>query len=168
MPINDVMRAFTMFADGFGKLGDCSELGLPKITVKSEEFRPGGADVPVEVDLGLEKLEATFTLSAFDAQIMGLVAVGPGNDKQFTFRGSLASEDGTEKGVLVKMTGSLAESDPGSWKAGDAAELKGRIAIKYYKLAIGDAVIHEIDINGLKRVINGVDVLAQRRINLGL
>jgi P2 family phage contractile tail tube protein len=42
------------------------ELTLPKLTLKTEEFRNGGMDAPIEVEMGMEKLESEFTLTRFD------------------------------------------------------------------------------------------------------
>ncbi|GEM_PF-3949036 len=41
----------------------CSQfsLTLPKLALKMEEFRPGGIDMLIETDLGMEKLELSFT-----------------------------------------------------------------------------------------------------------
>ena len=166
--VENVLRNFTMFADGWGKMGNVEELTLPKLTLKTEEYRGGGMDVPVEIDLGLEKMEAEFTLTSFDDQVLSLFGLGPGNDRQFTFRGSLASEDGVKRGVVVRMFGLLSEIDPGNWKTGEKSELKGKIAVKVYKLHVGDRLIHHIDaLNGI-RIVNGVDVMADVRAHLGL
>jgi P2 family phage contractile tail tube protein len=157
-----------MFADGWGKMGNVEELNLPKLSLKMEEYRGGGMDVGVDIDLGMEKLEAEFTLTSFDPQVLSLFGLGPGNDKLFTFRGSLASEDGTKRPVICRMSGLLSEADPGNWKTGDKAELKGKISIKTYKLIIDDRLIHHIDAMNGVRVINGADVTADIRAHLGL
>ncbi len=166
--VENVLRNFTMFADGWGKMGNVEELTLPKLSLKMEEYRGGGMDVPVDIDLGMEKMEAEFTLTSFDAQVLSLFGLGPGNDRQFTFRGSLASEDGTRRGVIVRMFGLLSEVDPGNWKTGEKAELKGKISLKVYKLTVGEQLIHHIDaMNGI-RIINGADVMADVRAHLGV
>jgi P2 family phage contractile tail tube protein len=40
--------------------------------------------------------------------------------------------------------------------------------VTYYKLEVGGEMIYEIDPTGMKRVINGVDQLADQRRDLGL
>ena len=166
--LEDILRNFTMFADGWGKMGNVEELTLPKLALHMEEYRGGGMDVPVEVDLGMEKLEAEFTLTSFDAQVLSLFGLGPGNDRQYTFRGSLASEDGKKTPVVVRMFGMLAEAEPDNWKPGEKSTLKGRIGIKVYKLHVGERLIHHIDALRGIRIINGVDVMADVRAHLGL
>ena len=47
-----VLRGFDVFVDGRGYAGKVEELELPKLSIKTEEFRAGGMDVPVELDMG--------------------------------------------------------------------------------------------------------------------
>ena len=97
------------------------EIELPKLTVKTEEFRAGGMDAPVELDMGMEKLESTLTLSGVDRELLKLWGVAPGNLTPLTVRGSLQSEDGTVTSVEVRLRGHVKEIDWGTWKPGEKA-----------------------------------------------
>ena len=70
--------------------------------------------------------------------------------------------------MIVTLRGALKEVDMGDWKAGDKAEIKHNVAVTYYKLEVDGRLIYEIDALGMKRVIDGVDQLAQQRQALGL
>ena len=166
--LDGILKNLNLFIDGYGYAGNVEELNLPKLTMKTDDFRNGGMDLPIEVELGMEKLESSFSLTKFDAGMLKIFGLAPGNLKPFTFRGSLASDDGTETGVIVNLRGMLKEADPGSWKPGEKATLKGAIALRYYKLTIGNEVIHEIDGPNMIRIVNGVDQLAVTRKNLGM
>lgn len=166
--LNDILKNMNLFVDGYGYAGNVEELTPPKLTLKTEEMRNGGMDAPVDIEMGMEKLEASFSLTKYDAGVLKIFGLAPGNNKQVTFRGSLSGEDGTETGVVIQLRGMLKEADPGSWKPGDKATLKGTFAVRYYKQTIGDEVIHEIDVPNMIRIINGVDQLKQTRANLGL
>ncbi|QSB03237.1 phage major tail tube protein [Methylomonas sp. EFPC1] len=166
--LNDILKNMNLFVDGRGYAGNVEELTPPKLTMKTEEFRNGGMDAPVDVEMGMEKLEASFSLTKYDAEVLKLYGLAPGQTKPFTFRGSISSEDGTEKSVVVQLQGMLKELDPGSWKPGERASLKGMIAVRYYKHSIGGLVIHEIDVPNMVRIINGIDQLALTRRNLGM
>lgn len=166
--LNDILKNLNLFVDGRGYAGNVEELNLPKLTMKTEDFRNGGMDAPIEVEMGMEKLESSFSLTKFDAEVLKIFGLAPGNIKPLTFRGSLASEDGIEKAVIVNLRGMLKEADPGSWKPGEKASLKGSVPLRYYKLTIGTEVIHEIDVPNMIRIINGVDQLAVTRKNLGM
>ena len=166
--LNDILKNLNLFVDGRGYAGNVEELTPPKLTLKTEEFRNGGMDAPVEVEMGMEKLEAGFSLTKYDADVLKLFGLAPGNIKPLTFRGSVSSEDGTEKPVVIQLQGMLKEVDPGSWKPGDKAMLKATVAVRYYKHTINGEVVHEIDVPNMIRIINGVDQLAITRKNLGM
>jgi hypothetical protein len=155
--------------DGRGYAGKVEEITLPKLTVKTDEFRAGGMDCPVEIDMGMEKLECDFSLRAVDADVLKLWGIVPGNTQtRLTFRGSLRSEDGVETGVIANIEGKVKEADYGAWKAGEPSTLKCAVACVYYKLTHGGQVIHEIDVRNMKRIVNGQDQLAAMRAALGV
>jgi hypothetical protein len=168
MALNAILKNFSLFCDGRGYAGQCEELTPPKLTFKTEEFRNGGMDAPIAVEMGMEKLECSFTLTKYDADILKLFGLAPGNNKALTFRGSIIDDDGAESPVTINLTGMITEIDQGSWKAGDKATLKGTVACNYYKHTVGAEVVHEIDILNMKRIVAGVDHLAVTRRNLGM
>ena len=47
-----VLKGFNLFVDGRGYAGKVEELELPKLTIKTEEFRSGGMVAPVELGRG--------------------------------------------------------------------------------------------------------------------
>ncbi|SMG63879.1 Phage major tail tube protein, partial [methanotrophic bacterial endosymbiont of Bathymodiolus sp.] len=58
--LDDILKNMALFVDGRGFAGNVEELTLPKLTLKTEEFRNGGMDAPIEVEMGMEKLESEF------------------------------------------------------------------------------------------------------------
>jgi len=66
------------------------------------------------------------------------------------------------------MRGRHEEIDFGNAKAGDDTETTVKTIWSYYKLSIDGEVIIEIDIPGVKEIVNGVDMLEKHRANLGL
>jgi len=168
MALTAILKNFNLFVDGRGYAGNCEEVTLPKLTIKTDEFRGGGMDAPLKIELGMEALECSFSLTSYDANIPKLVGLAPGNSKPLTFRGSVVSEDGTEVPVIINVTGNITELDYGSWKPGDKATIKGTVALSYYKHTINGEVIHEIDVPNMIRTVNGTDQLKQTRANLGM
>ena len=166
--ITDVLRNVNLFVDGRGYAGSVEEVNLPKLTVATEEHRAGGMDAPAELDMGLEKLECDWSASAIDADLLKAWGVAPGNRLPVTFRGALESEDGAVKAVEVRVRGHLKEVDWGTWKPGEKAPLKCMLAVRYYKFTHDGSVIHEIDVDNMKRIVNGVDRLAEQRAALGI
>lgn len=166
--LDDVLKNMALFIDGRGYAGNVEELTLPKLSMKTEEFRAGGMDAPIDIEMGMEKLESEFTLTRFDKEVLKLFGLAPGNQTPMTIRGAVASDNGTQTQVIVNLQGNIKEMDFGSWKSGDKATLKLSISIRYYKLTHGQDIVHEIDIPNMVRNIGGVDQLAKTRIALGI
>jgi len=166
--IPETLANLNLFVDGVSFQGDVPSLTLPKLTLKMEEHRPGGMDVPIEMDQGMEKQEASFTTTGVRRESLKFFGLADGTGFNGTFRGAFKGLKGKITAVIVTLRGSLKEVDMGDWKAGDKAEIKHNVALTYYKLEIDGRVIYEIDALGMKRVINGVDQLAAQRTALGL
>ncbi|WP_033730345.1 phage major tail tube protein, partial [Pseudomonas putida] len=47
-------------------------------------------------------------------------------------------------------------------------EIKHAVSLTYYKLEVDGRTVYEIDALGMRRVIDGVDQLAEQRAALGL
>lgn len=161
--MKNVIKNGTVFVDGRGFLGDSEEITPPKLALKTEEFRGGGMDAPIEMDMGMEKLEASFTLINFDSIVMSLFGVERNGTVSFIYKVASKSDDGTVKPHVYVMRGFIKEMDSGSMKAGEAAKLKITVTLDFYSLAIDSIPIHVIDVKNMKRIIGGVDQLAAER-----
>lgn len=166
--IPETLANLNLFVDGVSFQGDVPSLTLPKLTLKMEEHRAGGMDVPVEMDQGMEKQEANFTTTGVRRESLKLFGLADGTAFNGTFRGAFKGLKGKVKSVVVTLRGALKEVDMGDWKSGDKAEIKHAVAVTYYKLEVDADLIYEIDALGMKRVINGVDQLIAQRQALGL
>lgn len=166
--IPQVLYNTNLFVDGINFTGDVPSLGLPKLTVKTDEYRGGGMAGPIEMDVGLEKMEATFTTNGVRREAMKFFGLADQTAFNGVYRGSFKAQKGQTTAVVATLRGMLKELDPGDWKPGDKAEFKYSIAVNYYKLEIAGRLIYEIDMVAAIRVIDGVDQLASMRSDLGL
>jgi P2 family phage contractile tail tube protein len=162
------LKNMNLIVEGRGQAGKVTELSLPKITAKLEEYRAGGLDAPIDFDMGLEKLEGSFTLAEYDPEVLKLFGLTLGNNTGVTMRGYAEDEMGGSQAIVAQMRGRLKDQDPGSWKPGDNAELKGAVTCVYYKLEINGKPIYEIDVLNMVRKIGGVDQLQKQRDALGI
>ena len=163
------LKNMNLYIDGKGYAGVIEEIILPKLAIKSEEFRAGGMDAPIKIDMGMEHLETGFTLKSFDKSTLTHFGLGNGKRVVITIRGGMYSdEDGSEFPVAIKLQGMITEMDFGTWKAGESASVKATVALRYYNLNIDGEEVHEIDIANMIRKIDGVDYLEQTRKNIGL
>ncbi len=165
--IPKILKNFNAFVDGRGYAGRVDEVTLPKLTVKTEEHRAGGMDVPVEIDMGMEKLEAEITFAEYDAELFRLFGLVDGNSVSVTLRGAIQA-GGDAEPVVVSLRGSFRELDSGNWKAGDKATLKCMMAVRYYRLNISGSDVIEIDAENMIRIIGGEDQMASIRQAIGI
>lgn len=161
--VPNVLKDFTGFVDGFGTAGKITKLSLPKLAIKTDEHRGGGMDGSVEIDMGLDKMEAGAEFAEYLPDLMAVLGTG----KLLTARGSIEGPDGKIP-VVAKMRGLWKEVDMGDWQPGDKSSLKMATAVNVYKLIIGARTVFDIDVAAGKRIIDGIDQLAQRRANLGV
>ena len=163
-----VLKNFSLFVDGRGYAGVVEQLTLPVLTTKMEEFRGGGMDIPVEIDMGQEKLEASFQLFEYDPNVIRLWGLADGAATQVTARGALRRDGEDAVPVVVNMRGVVKELDSGDWASGEKTALKFMMGLRYFKIAIGGQELVEIDTVNMIRKVGGVDQLQSIRAAIGV
>ena len=163
-----ILKNMNLFVDGRGYAGRVDEIELPKLTLKTEEHRAGGMDLPIEVDLGMEKLESNLTLSDFDPEVFRLFGLLDKQDTPVTVRGAIQRQGESAQAVVVALRGGWREIDSGTWKPGDKSTLKVAVAVSYFKLTIAGQEIVEIDAINLVRKVGGTDQMADIRNAIGM
>lgn len=159
----DILKNFNLYVDGRGFAGNVETAQLPNLALVIEDFRAGGLDSPIPLDMGMEPMEASFTLSQFSKETLALWGVGETADVPLTFRGALESQDGTVRAVVVNIRGRVTAVNPSEWAAGSKANIAFTVRALYYKYTQDGTVVHEIDVVNMVRKINGVDRLAAIR-----
>lgn len=179
-----ILKHFNVFIDGLGYAGRVSDVVLPKLVLHTESYRLAGMDTPVQMDMGMEKLECELRFSEYDAEIIALFGMVDEVSHPIPVRGSFADftiqntprtrvpltlrgalQDDTNNRVIpviIDMKGNMIELDTGHWRAGETATLKIRLALHFYKLCIDNKVLIEIDVDNRRRYINGKD---QAKVN---
>jgi P2 family phage contractile tail tube protein len=166
--IPQMLTNLNLFVDGVSFNGDVASLTLPKFTLKTEEHRAGGMDAPVEMDMGMEKGEASFVTVGVRRESLKYFGLADGTAFNGTFRGAFKGLRNTVVPVVITLRGMLKEVDMGDWKPGDKAEIKHAVALTYWKVEVDGRVMYEIDPLAMVRVVDGVDQLAAVRSALGL
>jgi P2 family phage contractile tail tube protein len=151
-----ILKNFNLYVDGRGYAGRVEEITLPKLTLKTEEFLGAGMSAPVEIDMGMEKLEMDLTFAEYDPELFKLFGLTNGSEIAFTIRGVLGGTDA--EFVIINVRGFFKELDLDTWKPAEKAALKCSIACTYYKLSING-----IELIEMVRNVNGSDQLAQFR-----
>ena len=161
------LRNFNVMIDGFGYAGRADEVTLPTLSLATEEHRAGGMDAPVDVDMGMELMEASIVLSVYDeAVISGFGLLGAG--VPITLRGAIQRQGEAAQPVVIKMLAGLKTRDPGTWATGSKQTTTLTYSVRKYAESINGVEYVNIDVENMVRVINGVDQLATQRAALGL
>ena len=169
MPLQPrILKNCMVYMDGDFLLGGHEECELPELSLNTEDYRGGGMDAPVKIDMGMEALECSITFKerrASDLKLFGLTLFG---DVPITVRAADES-DFLAGQIIVDMRGRITKvEETGGWKAGGETGVKYTMNVHYYRYRRDGEEIYEIDIPGFKRVIGGVDQLLAQRVALGL
>ncbi|MGO4413287.1 phage major tail tube protein [Cupriavidus sp. KB_39] len=163
------LKNYNVFHDGVSYVGQTEEFTLPKLTRKLEEYRAGGMNGPVEIDLGAEKMELEATYGGLMREIFKAWGITIVDGVLLRFAGAYQRDDTAEvDAVEVVVRGRHTELDLGNAKVGDNSQFKVKSAISYYKLSVNGEVWCEIDHVNFIEIIFGVDRLAEQRRAMGL
>ena len=166
--IPETLSNYNLYVDGKGFAGLSTSVTLPKLKIKTDEHRAGGMDGPVKMDLGMEAMDAAFAMASMTREVLNFFGLADATAFNGVFRGAFRDMKGKTKSTAASFRGMLSEIDPGDWKAGEKSEAKYTVSLSYYKLEIDGAAVHEIDLLGMVRMINGVDQLAEIRKAIGM
>ena len=170
MALPKKLKNFNQFIDGVGYAGRATEVELPKLARKFEEYRAGGMSGPVEIDMGQEKLEGNITLAEYSRAVLEQYATTGVDGVGMRFRGAALNDEagGTTDAIEIVMRGRFKEIDFGSAKAGDDTPMKIAYTLSYFKYMLNGEDIIEIDLVNMIEKVGGVDRLAEQRNALGL
>jgi P2 family phage contractile tail tube protein len=169
MSLPRVLKNFIVFNDGNAYLGEVPEATPPKLSRKMEEYRAGGMNGPVSLDLGMEALEFEWTAAGYMKSLFTQWGAPTHDAVLLRLNGAVQADDtGEVQAVELVMRGRHKEIDYGNAKAGEKTEIKVKSALSYYKLVIDGEVVMEIDFVNMIEIVGGVDRMAQIRQALGL
>lgn len=163
------LKNFATFVDGVNYQGETPEVTLPTLSRKMEEYRSGGMNGPISIDLGQEKMEAEIKGAGWIRGLLSKWGAGSHDAVLLRFAGAIQSDD-TEavQAVEVVMRGRLSELNPGAEKAGALSERTYKYALSYYKMTIDGNVELEIDLVNLVEIVDGQDRMSAVRSALGM
>ncbi len=165
--IPKILKNFNLFVDGRGYVGLIEDITLPKLSTKMTDLQSGGMDLPLDLAMGMDKMECSFSLFEYDVDIISQFGLNNGAQVPLTLRGAMDNEEGVTP-IIITLKGAWKELDFGNWKAGDKPSLKVSISLRYYKLEIGGEEMVEIDVANMIRKIKGVDQLETTRAAIGI
>lgn len=171
MALPKKLKLMNLFNEGNSYVGEVAEVTLPKLGRQLENWRAGGMDGTIKWDKGLSEDATEFTWKVGGLAKQAIQQFGAEKIDAYglRFAGSYQQDDtGETLAVEIVVRGRHEEIDFGTAKAGDDTETTIKTIWSYYKLTIDGQVVVEIDIPGIKHMVNGVDILEKHRKNIGL
>lgn len=162
------LKDMQFFEDGTSYKGQVTEVTLPKLTMKLEDYRAGGMGGPVPIDFGMEKLELEFKAGGLVRGLFrsfGAVAFDANLNR---FAGAFQDDStGAVVSCEVVTRGRTSEIDMGTNKVGDDTEQTFKTICSYYKLTVDGEDWIEIDFIAGTQIVFGVDRRAAIRAAIG-
>lgn len=162
------LKQMNVFNEGQSYLGIASQVELPKLKMAGEEYRGAGMLAPVDMDMGLEKLEMTTTYGGIVVGVMRQFGLTRADGAMLRFVGAYQSDDSSTPIAAELVTrGRHMELDPGSAKPGENTEWKVQSTLTYLKWTVNGRVEVEIDVMNAIYKIGSVDRMAAIRAIIG-
>ncbi|MEI7475353.1 MAG: phage major tail tube protein [bacterium] len=167
--INRLTNA-NIYMDGNNLLGRAEEIQLPQIKHKMAEHKALGMVGSAEFFAGIDKLESKIKWNSLYTEVLKKAA-NPFKSVQIQARASLETYNSmgrlAEVPAIAYISGTFKEFPLGTFKPQDNAEYETTMSVNYAKLIVGGEEIFEIDVLENIYKVDGVDVLAVYRANIG-
>ena len=170
MALPKKLKLMDLFNEGNSYLGQTGEVTIPKLVRKLEDWRGGGMNGNVKIDLGLgdDTTEFNWKLGGIDELILEQFGAQTVDAIMLRFNGSYQRDDtGATSALEIVVRGRHEEIDFGNQKQGDDTETSIKTIWSYYKLSIDGVNKIEIDIPNMIEIVNGVDLMAKHKANIG-
>ncbi len=159
-----------VFIDGSALLGRAEEINLPTIKHKLAEHKALGMIGTVEFWSGIEKAECKIKWNSYYGDALKNAA-NPFQTVQLMARASVETYDSTgrtsETPLVITMTAAFKDLPGGNFKQHDNVELESNLSIYAFKMALGGEDIVELDVLANVYKVNGEDMLATYKSNIG-
>ncbi|MDR6642775.1 P2 family phage contractile tail tube protein [Luteibacter sp. 1214] len=168
MSLPQVLKNYNVFQDSDNWAGLISSFTRPKLTRKTEDVNNGGMAGPVEIDMGQDKVECSFSGNGFLISALRAYAATTVDAVGLRFVGAYQNDaTGAYASVEVYVRGRYKEIDPGDAKTQTVGEFKYIMPCAYYRETINGKVMIEYDALNNILIVDGIDVLAAQRAAMG-
>jgi uncharacterized protein len=163
------LKNFVLFNAADSYQGQVSEITLPKLTLKTDDWRGAGMLGEVKVDMGIDPQPIECKAGGYMAGVMRQFGVAQFDGVLLRFVGAYQADDsGRVFPAELIVRGRHTEIDPGTAKAGDSNDFGWTTAWTYLKWTVGGFTDVEIDLVNMVLITGGIDRMADVRAALGL
>ncbi|MDL2289958.1 phage major tail tube protein [Paludibacteraceae bacterium OttesenSCG-928-F17] len=170
MKINKVYDA-NVYVNNSSTHGTASEVTCPTITAKMSDYNALGMAGTASFFNGFEAMELTIKWTYPDNDVKAACAnfLKP-VDLMIRSSKSEFDSDGiaNEAPVVIYLKGYPKQHPGGTYKKNEDTEVESVFSVLYYKEEVDGDEIVEVDVLNNIYIVDGVDMLAERRQNLGI
>lgn len=160
-----------LYVNGVSFLGKTEEVTLPTISFKTVEHKALGMHGSIKLPTGVDNIEVKCKWSSITRE-SHIITANPFVEHSFQLRSSLDAYDSTgrvsQESYVVHFRGKSSDIPNGAFKQHDNVEAESTFNCSYIKLEIAGNVVYEIDVMANIHKVDGVDLLATYRANLGV
>ncbi len=157
------LKRMNVFVDGVSYLGETKTFTRPKLTRKMEDWKGGGLDGVIKIDMGQEPIEANINFGGLMPDIRAKFGATTVDAVQLRFAGAFDNSQGGVDAVEIVVRGRIEEIEAGEDETGKMSEEKVKLTCVYYKETVNGTDLIEIDVLNTIMIVNGNDVLAAQR-----
>ena len=168
MSNRNTLTAFNIWVGPDSFLGRATSFQPSEPSITVTDYRGGGLDGPIPLDMGMELGESSIEFGGFEEAAIsrfGLI----GEDVQIIARGGLKSRGEPDaKQLQITQTGMLSVASQGEWTPGEGSPLTLTMRCHYIKWELANVKILEIDLINMVRFVDGEDRLTSLRQAIGV
>lgn len=159
-----------VYVDGRSFLGKTEEIKLPEVVTTMVEHKALGMVGKIELPSGIDKMESAQKWNSLYPEVL-LKAANPFQSVQLQCRSSQETYTGqgrtAQVPVVVFMTGTFKKFPTGNFKQHDNVEAETTMNVTYLRVVVDGKEILEVDVLANIYKVDGVDLLADYRKNIG-
>ena len=165
------LRDANVYVNGTTTHGQSTEITLPDISPEKSEYKALGMTGTLKLFNGFAAMEAAIKWSAPDNDILKAF-LNPMKAVELMIRSSVdVYENGSlsdQEPIIFYLKGTPSNCNNGTLKSKEDTETETKIDITYVKMVQNGTTLVELDIANNIFYVDGEDLLAQYRENLGL
>ena len=160
-----------IYVDGANLLGQSKSVELPEIAHKRDDHEALGMIGMTEFFAGIEKMEAKIVWNSFYPDSAGKI-YNPTVPVSMQIRSSLEKYEAggrtEELPFVVYMTAAFKNAPTGKFGQHENVDFESQLAVYYVKIEVNGVEYLEIDVLANIYRVDGVDIMANYRSNLGI
>ena len=159
-----------VYLAGTSFVGQFSEVSVPEVKHKAQEHKAGDMIGTRKVSGPLEAMEITLKADGFYPEMHGMFC-NPDKELKLQVRCNLKRYAGgmaVDVPVSMDIVGWCSSNKVGTLTAQDYAKPEYKLEVSYFALRVAGLEVQAVDVDNHIHRVNGVDLLAAFRINLGI